>query len=243
MRDFTSELKKIMAEKYNLIAADADLKTAAYAQMGFALNEKDLLNEDICFVQTVSGGVGPVGVIESAYKLNKNPELLVVQPLDGKSTPIIDALKEHSNGSDPFSIFNKVNYETPQIETTLGSSKPFYALEKFVRWREKGNRIIGTRVSKSNLEDYRDRILNFLVKNEIYPNKNVGLKLYDLEKSGFIAIIGAIISENKIKANNVVINFTGRCFNPNDPIPEPAVPHVLYDPSKGATQLLKTMKL
>jgi len=243
IRVFASELKNVMVEKYSLIVADANLKTAAYAQMGLFLKEQNLFNEDVCFVQTVSGGVGPAGVIEAAYKLNEKPEFLVVQPLDGTSTPIIDALKEHSQGKDPFSLFNKVKYETPKIETTLGSSKPFYALEKFVKWREKGNRIVGTYVNIENLQEYRDTILSVLVKSEIYPNKDVGLKLYDLEKSGFIAFIGTILSERKIKANNVVINFTGRCFNPNNPIPESAEPYIFYDPAKGATQLLKRMKL
>ena len=63
----------------------------------------NLMNEDTCFVQTVSGGVGPTGFIEAAYKLNVRPELLVVQPINGKSTPTVDALKEHSNGGDPVS--------------------------------------------------------------------------------------------------------------------------------------------
>ncbi|MFX1297733.1 MAG: hypothetical protein ACFFD2_23160, partial [Promethearchaeota archaeon] len=243
IRLFASNLKEAMSKKYSIIIADVSLKTAAYAQIGLVLNEMDLMNDDTCIVQTVSGGVGPAGVIESAYKLKANPEFLVVQPLDGNSAPIVDALEVHSKGNNPLSIFKKKQYEIPKIEKTLGSTKPIYSIEKFIKWRENGGQILGSYVPKDQILKYRSKILKILVKSRIYQSKVIGSKLFNLEKSGFIAFIGTILSQNQIKSNNVIVNFTGRCLESNAPFPTSATPYIKFDPTVGCSKLLKALDL
>ncbi|MFX1257430.1 MAG: hypothetical protein ACFFAN_06210 [Promethearchaeota archaeon] len=243
IREFAVKLEEKISKNYSVVSANADLKTAAYAQMGFVLNNFNLMNENTCFVQTVSGGVGPVGIIESAYQLNVTPEILVIQPVNGKSTPIIDALNEHSCGKDPLSIFEERNYETSSIETTLGSTKPIYAIKKFIKWRENGGRILASQITREDLFQNKDFILDVLVGAGIYPNNEIGMKLFELEKSGFMAFIGVIKSANQINSKNIVINFTGRYLNNHSSIPIPAKPHVLFNPSNGIEELLNILKI
>ena len=70
--------------------------------------------------------------------------------------------------------------------------------------------VLPVSVIEDEINIYSKKILNSLVKANIYPNKEVGFKLFDLEKSGFIAFIGAIVAANNIEANDVIVNFTGR---------------------------------
>ncbi|MFX1444094.1 MAG: hypothetical protein ACFFHV_11815, partial [Promethearchaeota archaeon] len=105
IRVFAEELNGKLSKQYKVISSDGNLKTAAYSQIGLALKNLGIFDENSCYVQTVSGGVGPAGVIESAFKLNENPEILLVQPHNGKSAPIVDALKLYTIGKEPFSIF------------------------------------------------------------------------------------------------------------------------------------------
>lgn len=242
-REFARNLINSLSSKFSVISANSDVKTAAYAQIGLVLSDNNLMNDDTCYVQTVSGGVGPAGLIESAYQLKSNPEILIVQPFNGKSTPIVDALIAHSIGSNPLSIIDEGKYETSHIEPTLGSVKPFYAIEKFVKWRENGGRITPTRVSKEELSNYKNKILDSLVNVDIYANKDVGLSLFNFEKSGFIAFVGAIISANKIEANKVVVNFTGRYPNPKLTIPTTALPNILFNPANSIKDLVRTLNL
>ncbi len=242
-RQFARELIDSLNANYKVVCADANKKTAAYAQIGFALKEERLLNDNVCYVQTVSGGVGATGFIESALQLRANPEILVIQPFSEKSTPIVDALFKHSNGKDPLSIFKNGKYTTSRIEPTLGSGHPLYAIDKFIQWREKGGRIIPGRITKEDLVMHKEKILNALVNAGVYPNKDIGSKLYDLEKSGFIAFIGAIVFANKIESSNIVINFTGRYPDADTLIPRPATPHLIYEPSKGVQELIKNLNL
>jgi len=86
-------------------------------------------------------------------------------------------------------------------------------------------------------------ILENLVKVGIYPNINIGSKLFELEKSGFIAFAGAMNSVNKIESKNIIINFTGRYMDPNSSIPISASPHILYNPSKGIDPLLDLLNI
>jgi len=243
IRVVATDLIKKMSDKYNVVCADADLKTAAYSQIGILLNHQNLMNEQTCYVQTVSGGVGPTGFIEAAYKLNVKPEILLTQPKNGNSTPIIDALNVHEKGRDPILAVENGNYETSTIETTLGSTKPIYAIKKYVQWRERGGRINGASISKEELLRDKDKILNILVEAGIYPNKDVGNKLFDLEKSGFIAIIGALKSIDLIETKNIVINFTGRNVDPLSKKHVSAKPHLLFDPSRSIDELLNELNL
>ena len=132
VRILADKLKAKLKEKYNVVMADANLKTSAYAQIGVALNKLNLMNDNCCIVQTVSGGVGPAGLIESAYKMNLTPEILLTQPEEGHSAPIVDALEAFELGKNPIKIFDENKYKTPEIETTLGSTKPVYAIKKYV---------------------------------------------------------------------------------------------------------------
>jgi hypothetical protein len=242
-RDFARKLINRLSSKFSVKCANSDVKTAAYAQIGLVLSDNNLMNDDTCYVQTVSGGVGPAGLMESAYQLKFNPEILIIQPYNINSTPLVDALITHSSGNDPLSIFDNGKYKTSQIEPTLGSTRPFYAIKKFVKWRENGGRIIPVRVRRKELSKYKDKILDNLVKIGIYPNKNIGLSLYNIEKSGFIAFAGAIISAKNIKANNVIINFTGRHPDLKLTIPSIATPYILYNPVSSIKELLRTLIL
>lgn len=242
-RDFAVKLKEKMLESFNVVSADEDLKTAAYSQIGFVLDQMNIFNDDLCFVQTVSGGVGPAGVIEYALQYNVNPEILVVQPLSSKSTPIIDALNEHSSGHDPFGVFKKKIYETSNIETTIGSTKPIYAIEKFIQWRENGGKILATKISYEDIFSQKNIILKTLVNAGLYPTLDLGLKFVELEKSGLIAFIGAINSAKKIESNNIIINFTGRYPEKDSNLPSSAAPHIIYNPDKGVEQLIKMLNI
>lgn len=242
-RDFARKLINRLSSKFSVICANSDVKTAAYAQIGLVLSDNNLMNDDSCYVQTVSGGVGPAGLMESAYQLKSNLEILIVQPYNRNSTPLVDALNTHSSGSDPLSIFDNGKYKTSQIEPTLGSTRPFYAIKKFVKWRENGGRIHPVRVRREEISKYKDKILDNLVKIGIYPDKNIGLSLYNIEKSGFIAFVGAIISAKNIKANNVIINFTGRHPDLKLTIPSTATPNILYNPVSSIKELLRTLIL
>ncbi|MFX1276236.1 MAG: hypothetical protein ACFFAT_14500, partial [Promethearchaeota archaeon] len=184
-----------------------------------------------------------MGFIEASNELNVKPEILVIQPINGNSVPIIDALDEHSRGNDPISIIEHGNYETSTIETTLGSTRPIYAVKKYIKWREDGGRISGTRVINNELLKYRNKVLKFLIEAGIYPNEELGLHYYELEKSGFIAFTGTFNSIDIIESENIVINFTGRYIDPTSTFPKTATPHILFDPLKGIDELLKVLEL
>lgn len=240
-RIFADKLNNHLAHTSKVVYANADIKTAAYSQIGLILKENNLLNDDICYVQTVSGGVGPAGFIESAYKLKANPEILITQPTGGKSTPLIDALNSHSNGKDPYSIFKNGQYNTSQIEPTLGSTNPLYAIDKFINWKGNGGRILPTRITSEELFQFKDQILNALVKVGVYPSKKIGLKLFDIEKSGFMAFVGAITSATRIQSSNIIINFTGRYPDSHMTNFISATPHLIYDPSNGVQKLIRVL--
>ncbi|MBN1802412.1 MAG: hypothetical protein JW891_12950 [Candidatus Lokiarchaeota archaeon] len=240
IRDFASKIVKKLGSSHNVIIADADLKTAAYAQMGLYLNKHDLL-DDICFVQTVSGGVGPAGVIEASRKLDRKPEILVVQTTNGPSSPIIDALEEDLKGGDPFSLLEKVNYETASFETTLGSTKPIYAIKKYLEWKSGGGRVIGVRVSEEELYQDREDILKCLLGVGVYPNEDIALRYFNLERSGFIAFVGVLNSIKDIRSKNIVINYTGRYKDPVVIFPEVAKPHISFDPEEGIDSFLRQL--
>jgi hypothetical protein len=243
IREFAANLNERISRNCNAVCSVAALKTAAYAQMGLLLKENELLSDNTCFVQTVSGGVGPAGFIESAYQLKANPEVLIIQPKDGRSNPIVDALHYHSEGKDPFSIFKEQDYQTSSIETTLGSTRPLFAIEKFIDWRENGGKIQGISITKEELFQYNDKILDILLKAGIYPNREIGSKLFDIEKSGFIAFVGVLKALKKIESETIIINFTGRYLDPKTSIPAPAVPHIMYDPSNGIKPLLRKINI
>ncbi|MHA1915572.1 MAG: hypothetical protein ACW990_10230 [Promethearchaeota archaeon] len=243
VRAFAKEVIEQLSSNYKVLHATPHIKTAAYAQIGLALKENGLLSDDTCYAQTVSGGVGPAGVIESAYKLNLNPEILIVQPLNGRSSPIIDALNAHSRGKNPLSVFDNVKYSTSHVEPTLGSAKPVYAINKFIQWREKGGRILPVKIVEENLNYYRDKILKCLVEAGIYPNKEIGLELFNIEKSGFMAFVGALIYADNIKAKKIIINFTGRHPDPKVVIPEVASPNINYNPVDGTKELMRRLNL
>ncbi|MFX1280653.1 MAG: hypothetical protein ACFFA3_14855 [Promethearchaeota archaeon] len=242
-RDFAKKLFVYLSNSFKVIHADSDMKTAAYTQLGVILKNYNLMNDNVCYVQTVSGGVGSTGLIESAIKYKENPEVLLVQPSNGNSAPIIDALNAHSNGKDPFSIFKDHNYKTPRFEPTLGSTKPIYAIKKFIEWREEEGRIIPVGVLEEKLNFYKNKILNSLIQEDIYPSKYIGLKLFDLEKSGFIAFTGAILASNKIEANNIVVNFTGRYPDPKLIIPKTAKPHFFYKTTENIKDFISKLNL
>ncbi|MFX0081497.1 MAG: hypothetical protein ACFE94_07075 [Candidatus Hodarchaeota archaeon] len=243
IRNFATKLMKEMSKSYKVVLADANLKTAAYGQIGFVLDHMNLLNNDICYVQTVSGGVGPIGFIEYASQVNLSPEILVVQPVSNVSTPIVDALNEHSMGNNPLDVFKERTYETSDIETTLGSSKPIYAIERFVRWRKDGGRILTSQVSNKDILNHKENIIRELVNARVYPTIELGLKFFELEKSGLIAFIGAINSTKSIKSKSIIVNFTGRFPENTSIIPSSATPHMYYDPNRGVKQFIELLKL
>ncbi|MFX1376972.1 MAG: hypothetical protein ACFFA0_14295 [Promethearchaeota archaeon] len=243
VREFYTKLKKKLSESYKVVSADSNLKTAAYGQIGFVLDDMNLLNNDTCFVQTVSGGPGPVGFLEYASQVNLNPELLVVQPISNVSTPIVDALDEHAIGNNPLGVFEKKTYETSNIETTLGSTKPIYAIEKFINWRNNGGTIITSQVSNDDILNQKENLLKELVNANIYPTLNLGLKFFELEKSGLIALIGAINSAKNIKSKNIIVNFTGRFPENISIIPRSATPHRIYDPAQGIRKFIEILNL
>lgn len=242
-RVFAKNLIDFLSSNYKVIHATPDVKTAAYAQIGFILRETSLLSNDTCYVQTVSGGVGPAGLIEAAYKFNLNPEILVVQPLNRRTSPIIDALNAHSRGYNPLSIFDNIKYATSQIEPTLGSGKPVYAINKYIQWRENGGRILPAKINEENLNYYKNKILNCLVKAKIYPNTKIGMKFFQLEKSGFMAFVGAMIYANNIKAKEVIINFTGRYPDSNEIFPKSATPDIIFNPSESVEDLIRRLEI
>ena len=243
IRVFAAKLIEKMSGNYNVVSADADLKTAAYSQIGLLLNQYKLMNDDTCFVQTVSGGVGPTGFIEAAWKLNVKPELLVIQPINGNSAPTIDALNDHTLGKDPILTIKNGNYETSSIETTLGSSKPIYSVGRFVQWRENGGRIFGARVTEDELSQNKNKVLKILIEAGIYPDLELGQRFFELEKSGFIAFTGVFNSIKKIESKNIVINFTGRYLDPVSKFPEKATPHIIFNPSDGIEKFLEVLKI
>ncbi|MFX1339473.1 MAG: hypothetical protein ACFFDK_12745 [Promethearchaeota archaeon] len=243
IRGFASKLKEKMLENYVVAISDVYLKTAAYSQIGLALNRMNMFENDICYVQTVSGGIGPAGLIEYATQLRLNPEILIVQPSVGNSTPIADALNEYSKGNNPLSIFEKRLYKTPTIETTLGSTCPVFAIENFIKWRKAGGRIYPAQITKEELFHYKEKILKILVKIGVYPTIEIGTKLFELEKSGFIAIIGALKSKSIIESKTIIINFTGRYLDPISSIPITASPYLSYNPHKGVENFMKILKM
>ncbi|MFX1410802.1 MAG: hypothetical protein ACFFA6_10635 [Promethearchaeota archaeon] len=242
-RNFAAKLKKEMLENLMCVSADLNLKTAAYSQIGLALDQMNLLNDDLCYVQTVSGGLGPAGFIEYAYLANLSPEVLVIQPLSSMSTPIIDALTEHSLGHDPFGIFKKKTYVTSDFEPTLGSTKPIYAIEKFIRYRENGGRILTLQVSKETILNQKNNVLKTLINAKIYPTLHSSLFYLELEKSGLIAFVGAINAAKNIESETIIVNFTGRYPENNTILQHSATPHLYYDPKLGITKLIKILDL
>ena len=132
---------------------------------------------------------------------------------------------------------------TPDIEKTLGSAKPLYAIRKYIQWRENGGKIKGARVTLEELSKNKERVLKMLIDVGVYPNEEIGLKYYELEKSGFMAIIAALNSIKDIKANNIIINFTGRFMDPDVKIPITATPDLIIDPSKGIDHFIEALNL
>ena len=185
-------MKDVLSDNFNVATASEDLKTAAYAQIALLLNNANLLDENTCYIQTTSGGVGPAGFLEGARLLAHVPEILVVQPENGHPGPLVDALLKHAEGENPFTFLRQNKYSTSMLEPTLGSTKPLYALQKLVHWREEGGSVITVSVSKRDLFRQKSRILTQLVKLGIYPNPTIGTQFFQLEKSGFICITGAI---------------------------------------------------
>ncbi len=240
IRIFATNLVEKLREAHNVVIANADLKTAAYAQMGLYLNKCNLLN-DTCFVQTVSGGVGPAGVIEASRKFKTNTEILVVQTTNGPSSPTIDALEEHAHGGDPFELIENGKYETASFETTLGSTKPIYSVKKYIQWREEGGQVIGARVSEEELYQEREKVLQCLLRAGVYSNENIGLRYFNLERSGFIAFVGLLKSLEHIKSKNIVINYTGRYKDPVLAFPEVAKPHISFNPEEGVESFIEKL--
>ena len=243
IRIFSTKLKKKLSESYKVVSADANLKTAAYSQIGFGLDDMNLLNNDTCYVQTVSGGVGPIGFMEYTSLMNITPEILVVQPFSNISMPIVDALDEHIIGNNPLDVFKKRTYETSDIEPTLGSTKPIYAIEKFIRWRKNGGKIYTSQVSENDILNHKENMLKELVNANLYPTLNLGLKFLELEKSGLIAFIGAINNAKNIKSKNIIVNFTGRYPEGNSIMPISATPYKYYDPNRGIKPFMEILNL
>ncbi|MFX1445967.1 MAG: hypothetical protein ACFFHV_21330, partial [Promethearchaeota archaeon] len=75
----------------------------------------------------------------------------------------------------------------------------------------------------------------------IYPNAEIGEKIFELEKSGFLAFAAAISNISKIEAERIIVNFTGRFLESNSALPEPATPHLTYDPVEGVNNLIKKL--
>ena len=85
--------------------------------------------------------------------------------------------------------------------------------------------------------------MNTLVKVGVYPSKEIGLKLFKIEKSGFMAFVGAITSAPKIESNNIIINFTGRYPESNMTNFTSATPYLIYNPSKGVRKLVRALNI
>jgi hypothetical protein len=213
-KEFALKLKTALSRKLRVSMATDDLKTSAYAQIGLVLEDAGLMNSDTCYVQTVSGGVGAAGIIESAYELKREPELMIVQPENGTPGPLVDALNAHLCKVDPFQVLRKGNYRTSELEPTLASTKPTHALGKLIGWREAGGRVHTSSVKSDYLFQHKETIMNMLVELGIYPDKRVGSKYFMLEKSGFIAVAGALHDAKKTNVSNIVINFSGRRPDP-----------------------------
>ena len=236
-REFADLLKTALSETRRVASASEDLKTSAYAQMGLVLDDAGLFRDDACYVQTVSGGVGPAGILEAACEMGRNPELLIVQPANGTAGPIVDALITHEEGGNPFALLETGHYETSHLEPTLGSTKPTYAVEKLVNWRESGGKLSATSVTGDYLLQQKNNILKFLVQLGIYSNNRVGKRYFDIEKSGFIAIAGAMQAARHIRASNIVINFTGRrpsTVFESSPDFQSAIPYLAVDPTTAS---------
>ncbi|MFX1324270.1 MAG: pyridoxal-phosphate dependent enzyme [Promethearchaeota archaeon] len=242
-RNFSEKLKEALSKSYEIVSADSNLKTAAYSQIGYVLDQMGMLNNDTCYVQTVSGGVGVTGFIEYASEIALNPEILVVQPSSNISTPILDALNEAALNHDPLSVFENQTYETSSIESTLGSTKPIYAIKKFIRWRERGGTILPCQISNQDILDQKDIVVKNLVYAQVYPNFDVGLKFFELEKSGVMAFIGAIKSANIIRSKRIIVNITGRYPEKSSTLPSSATPDLVFDPNQGTNQLIRTLNL
>jgi hypothetical protein len=157
--------------------------------------------------------------------------------------PIVDALNEHTIGNQPLDVFKKRTYETSDIEPTLGSTRPIYAIERFIRWREHGGRILTSQVSENDILNNKEKVIKELIKTKIYPSYKLGLKFFELEKSGLIAFIGAINATKNIKSKNIVVNFTGRYPENTSAMPISATPHEYYDPNRGIKQFMETLNV
>ena len=83
--------------------------------------------------------------------------------------------------------------------------------------------------------------MDALVKVGVYPSIEIGLKLFEIEKSGFMAFVGAIISAVDIDSNNIIINFTGRYPDSNVINLTSATPHLIYEPSNGVQKLVRLL--
>jgi len=230
IREVALKLKNALSESFHVSMASDDLKTCAYAQMGLVLNDSNLLDENTCYVQTVSGGVGPVGVIECARELKKPLNLMVVQPVNGTPGALVDALNAHSKGLDPNVVLQTGKYKTSAIEPTLGSTKPYYALKKFIDWREAGRTVLGVSITRDFLFQCKKQILDLLVLRGVYPNYTCGSSFFEIEKSAFIAIAGVIRAAREIQAPKIVINFTGKRPDSNTLDFISATPHFSFDP-------------
>ncbi len=230
IREVALKLKKALSESFHIAMASEDLKTCAYAQMGLVLNDSNLFDEHTCYVQTVSGGVGPAGVLECARELKKKPTIVVVQPENGTPGPIIDALNAHSRGINPASVLQDGKHATSLLEPTLGSTKPNYALNKLIEWRQTGGTVHAVSITRDFLFHCKDQIMDLLVSRGVYPDPSCGSKYFEIEKSGFIAIAGIMRAASEIQVPNIVINFTGRRPDVNAPDHRPATPHFTFDP-------------
>lgn len=233
-RAHANELLAALSETRRVAVASEDLKAAAYAQMGLLLDDAGLFDDDTCYVQAVSGGVGPSGIVEGAIELGRKPGVLVVQPDNEKQSPMVDALAEYAAGRDPVRLLQEGNYQTSEFEPTLGSTKPLYTVNKLVRWKEAGGWVAGASLPQEFLMWHKDMILRALVNAGVYENEQVGNRCFDREKSGFMAVAGAMLAAKSIESERIVINFTGRRPEPDDPITtrfQAAVPHLSYDPA------------
>lgn len=233
-RAYATKLFAALSETRHVVVASEDLKAAAYAQMGLMLDGVNLFDDEMCYVQTVSGGVGPAGIMEAAHEMGRDPELLVIQPINGTPGPIVDALVEHTAGRDPLLLLHEGHYETSQIEPTLASTMPIYTVNKLVSWREAGGRVGGTSVPWNYLRQQKDRILKALVRIGVYSDARIGQYFFDIEKSGFLAIAGAMLAAQSIQSQKIIINFTGRrpeSVSPGISDFEVATPHFFFDPT------------
>lgn len=236
-REYAQIIKNNLNNKIKIITSNSDIKTAAYSQIGLILQGTNLLNSNTCYVQTVSGGVGPTGLMEASKLLDKKPELMIIQPKESISGPVIQALNEDSLGNDPFSIFKKIKFQTPLMEPTLGSTKPIYVIEKLLEWRENKGIVYTGDVSETDLTENLAILFKRLIESGIFRNMSECEKYFKVEKSGFIALKGAILHSDKINADNIVVNFTGRRPMLDTNI-IPAKPHIIIDPYKDKIDLI-----